>query len=260
MTRSFNNNELATDSAGNVLAGRAFTVWTAETGGTQVTTVVDWTTGSSLAGGIVLSDSKGRVRFKETTDGWGVLWLEGPDGDRNPLISLETGGSAGGGGGNVSDNTTETITAAWTFSTNPVFNNGAIPQAKVVNLTTDLAAAANPVQRADTANQAAMLALTANKGDWTYRTDTATVWELMRGTDPTVLANWVNLGAGTVGSVGYDGLPAGVTLEIFVASTAARPTARTDIPVRWWTTDGVFPVNALSGVDSWVNALVVVPA
>jgi hypothetical protein len=42
------------------------------------------------------------------------------------------------------------------------------------------------------ANQAAMLALTGQLGDWTTRTDLGTTW-LITGADPTQLANWTQL-------------------------------------------------------------------
>lgn len=59
------------------------------------------------------------------------------------------------------------------------------------------------------ANQAAMLALDGQKGDWTTRTDLGNTW-VITGTDPTVLANWtaiqypaspVSSVAGRVGAV-----------------------------------------------------------
>jgi hypothetical protein len=43
-----------------------------------------------------------------------------------------------------------------------------------------------------TANQAAMLALTGQPGDWTVRTDTSTVWMII-GADPSQLASWKEL-------------------------------------------------------------------
>lgn len=42
------------------------------------------------------------------------------------------------------------------------------------------------------ANQAAMLAKTGQKGDWTTRTDLGTVW-IITGADPTQLASWTQL-------------------------------------------------------------------
>lgn len=42
------------------------------------------------------------------------------------------------------------------------------------------------------ANQAAMLALVGQKGDWAIRTDLATVW-VIKGSDPSVLAGWQEL-------------------------------------------------------------------
>jgi hypothetical protein len=57
------------------------------------------------------------------------------------------------------------------------------------------------------ANQAAMLALTAQTGDTCSRTDTSTFWQLL-GSDPTLLANWweYSVATGAVTSVnGYTG-------------------------------------------------------
>lgn len=44
----------------------------------------------------------------------------------------------------------------------------------------------------EAANQAAMLLLDGEKGDWTVRTDTGTVW-IITGSDPTQLADWTEL-------------------------------------------------------------------
>ena len=44
----------------------------------------------------------------------------------------------------------------------------------------------------DTANEAAMLALVGQRGDWTCRTDTSTTW-ILKTDDPTLLANWKQL-------------------------------------------------------------------
>lgn len=107
---------------------------------------------------------------------------------------------------------------------------------------------------ADTANQTAMLALSAGLDDWTYRTDTGTVWRLLRGSDPTVLANWVNLGAGTsTFTPAYATDHAGQVFFVVGLSTAPRPTARTDLLGLWITTDGLPPVNK-AGNDVWLNA------
>jgi hypothetical protein len=57
------------------------------------------------------------------------------------------------------------------------------------------------------ANQAAMLALTAQTGDTCSRTDTSTFWQLL-GSDPTLLSNWweYSVATGAVTSVnGYTG-------------------------------------------------------
>jgi hypothetical protein len=44
----------------------------------------------------------------------------------------------------------------------------------------------------DSANEAAMLALTGQQGDWTTRTDLGTVW-IITGSDPSVIGGWTQL-------------------------------------------------------------------
>jgi hypothetical protein len=44
----------------------------------------------------------------------------------------------------------------------------------------------------DSANEAAMLALTGQEGDWTTRTDLGTVW-IITGSDPSVIGGWTQL-------------------------------------------------------------------
>lgn len=190
---SYNGNDSALDSAGNILAGRVFTVWTAETGGTQLTSTVRSWAGSTVSSGQITSEADGRIRFKETSDTYQVLWLKAPDSNMYPVVALEAVGTGGGGGVSLSAN--NAWTGVQTFSTNPVFNDAAIPQAKVNGLGTALAAAANPVYRGAVANQAAMLALSADPGDSVKRDDTGSFWFLWSGTNPDTLGNWVEVSA-----------------------------------------------------------------
>lgn len=70
------------------------------------------------------------------------------------------------------------------------------------------------------ASQAAMLALTGQRGDWAVRTDTDpdSVW-ILESDDPTQVANWTNVtGPGAVISV--DGRTGAVTLTDLYAGTA----------------------------------------
>ena len=184
------------DSAGNVLAGRNCLIYSDRAATSQVLTVTLYD-GTTVSGGIIPSASDGRVKFAESTGAYNGLYVQAPDGQVYFVAAEETNLAGGGGGGNVSDNTSETITGAWAFSTNPTFNDGAIPLSKVSGLPAALTAAANPVYRGTVANQSAMLTLPAGLGDSCKRTDTGTVWFLWSGSDPTILANWVEIPGGT---------------------------------------------------------------
>jgi hypothetical protein len=61
------------------------------------------------------------------------------------------------------------------------------------------------------ANQAAMLALAGQSGDWTIRTDLSTVW-IITGSDPTQLANWTQLGYPTAPVTSVAGRTGAVSL------------------------------------------------
>jgi len=54
--------------------GSALTVWTAKTGGTQITAVLDLT-GTPYAGGVVTTDSDGAFGFKINSDTWPIVWV-----------------------------------------------------------------------------------------------------------------------------------------------------------------------------------------
>lgn len=252
MARHYDGALTIMDSAGNVLAARDCLIYSDRAATTQVTTVTLYD-GTTVTAGKIPSGIDGRVRFAETTNGYNGLYVKAPDGQTYFVVAEEYI-LAGGGGGGVSLSAANSWTGVQTFSTDPAFNNNAIPQAKVNGLGASLTAAANPVQRADTANQTAMLALTANVGDWTKRTDAGTVWVLMLGSDPTTLGNWVNLGAGSsTFTRSYANAEANLTYTIVGLSTMARPSSRTDLVFLWITTDGLTPVNKTSN-DVWLNA------
>lgn len=63
----------------------------------------------------------------------------------------------------------------------------------------------------DSANEAAMLALTGQEGDWTTRTDLGTVW-IITGTDPSVIGGWTQLSYPTAPVTSVAGKTGAVTL------------------------------------------------
>lgn len=121
--------------------------------------------------------------------------------------------------------------------------------------TSQIPAIAITEKLADAANEAAMLALTGQKGDWTIRTDTGITW-VITGDDPTLLANWtalsypgapvttVNGQAGTVvlgaADVGADVSGAAAAAQaasepVQTAASQAEAEAGTSTAVRSWT-------------------------
>lgn len=62
------------------------------------------------------------------------------------------------------------------------------------------------------ANQAAMLALSGQKGDWTIRQDLGTVW-LITGTNPGLLSSWTELGYPTVPVTSVNGQSGAVVIS-----------------------------------------------
>lgn len=242
------------DSAGNVLSGRNCLIYSDRAATSQVTTVTLYD-GTTVSDGVIPSGSDGRVKWAESTGAYNGLYCKAPDGQVYFVAAEETSLSGGGGGGNVSDNTTETITAAWTFSTNPVFNDDAIPEAKIAGLVSDLAAGTNPPYGGTVANQTAMLALTGLKvGSAAYRSDTGTLWFLLGGTDASNLANWVQGGGGSSFTPTTENTYAGDMMFQYSSSSAARITARTDVLVFWITSDGINPTNR-TGNDVWIGDL-----
>lgn len=254
MVWSYNGNDTAQDGTGNVLSGRTFTVWTAETGGTQLTSTVRNWAGSTVSGGQITSETDGRIRFKETSDTYKVLWLKAPDNNMYPVPALEAIGTGSGGGG-VSLSANNTWTGVQSFNGGLSVPDNSLTIADTAGLTTALADRVNPVYKGVVANEAAMLALSAKAGDSVKRSDTGTFWFLWSGTNPATLSNWVELGgAGGSFTPTYANALANSTFTIVVASSATRPSARTDLVFLWLTTDGISPTNK-AGNDIWLNAL-----
>jgi hypothetical protein len=124
-------------------------------------------------------------------------------GGKVPLSQLPA--SSGGGVEAVHANPDGTIVVDVTDPANPIVGVGTIATGKVSTLDTQLAAKADlvggKVPQAQipavaltdflgaVASQAAMLALTGQRGDWCTRTDLGTDWQLIAD-DPTQLANW----------------------------------------------------------------------
>lgn len=122
-------------------------------------------------------------------------------------------------------------------------HTGTQAQSTVTNLVTDLAAKADLVggvvptsqipsiaiteYLGTAANQAAMLALSGEKGDWCDRTDTGSVW-VITGTDPAVLGDWTELsypGAPVTSVNGQTGIVVLGNTDVGAASAAQGTTA-----------------------------------
>ena len=73
------------------------------------------------------------------------------------------------------------------------------------------------------ANQAAMLALAGQKGDWATRTDLGTTW-IITGTDPTQLSSWTALSYPAAPVLSVNGQTGSPTLEGITVAAAAKTT------------------------------------
>lgn len=187
MTKSYAN-QIVTDAAGNSLAGRNFTVWSAETSGTQYTSgVLNWD-GSPASSGVIVSDATGQLWFKGPDSLPDVTWAEAPDSKRYPCWALE---AIGAGSGSVDTGATNHWTATQTFDS-IALSDGAIAEAKVSGLVADLASRVNPVFKGDVASESAMTALSAGVGDTCRRTDVGALYMLTAAPASTA-ANWVGI-------------------------------------------------------------------
>lgn len=80
-------NSVVQDNAGNLVGSASYTAWTAETGGTQITNLVDGA-GNPLSGGVI-PVVNGQMVFGDPTDTYLLVWLEqvGGDGTRQAMES-----------------------------------------------------------------------------------------------------------------------------------------------------------------------------
>ncbi|MFE1111202.1 glycerophosphodiester phosphodiesterase [Streptomyces rochei] len=79
---------VVTDAAGNAVVGRPGAVWTARTGGSQVTDLL--TLAGTATGGTITTDSRGRIAFQGPDGVTATLWWDGGDGTRWAILPTET--------------------------------------------------------------------------------------------------------------------------------------------------------------------------
>jgi hypothetical protein len=82
--------EVVQDTAGNALVGVQVTMWTARTGGTQVTSLTT-VAGSPIS--YATSTATGLIEWVETTQAWSMLWMQPPSGSRRPAYATDALGS-----------------------------------------------------------------------------------------------------------------------------------------------------------------------
>lgn len=102
--------EVAEDRRGNRVPGATATLWTARSGGTQITDLQD-PAGTALTGGVITADSDGVFMWLGPADGTDTAWLDGGAGSRTLTLATDLpdrvqyledhGGGGGGGGGAV---------------------------------------------------------------------------------------------------------------------------------------------------------------
>jgi hypothetical protein len=112
------------------------------------------------------------------------------------------------------------------------------------------------------ASQAAMLALSAIKGDFAIRTDNSNTY-VLQGTDPTVLANWVALPTttapvtsvnGQIGSVSLstDNVSEGSTNK-YVTDPRVRGALSATAPITYNSTTGAIGLNTVGTAGTYNN-------
>jgi hypothetical protein len=164
--RSMADFAFVTDTGDNrtvrlALAGSASaTVWTAPTGGTQVT---DLQSESGAAISAVPVGSSGSVPFYGPVGTFGTLWLDGGDGNRSAVQPADVG--------DIARNAYKGAREAQQAS----------------------AGGQAELQRFDVTTEAEMLALTGvRRGAFARRADTGSTWQFL-GQDPTQLDDWHDL-------------------------------------------------------------------
>lgn len=95
--------DVTLDTAGDVVVGASVTVWTAASGGSQITDL-QTPAGVALVGGVVTSDANGVISFLGPNDGTSTVYVDGGLGGRLLMESTDLASrvgtlEAGGGGG-----------------------------------------------------------------------------------------------------------------------------------------------------------------
>lgn len=80
-------NAIVQDTFGNVIANAQFTIWDAATSGTQITNLQD-ATGTPIAGGVVTSDTRGRLVFSDPTNTYLLVWAQSVSVPGDPRIAV----------------------------------------------------------------------------------------------------------------------------------------------------------------------------
>jgi hypothetical protein len=113
----------------------------------------------------------------------------------------------------------------------------------------------------EVADQAAMLALTGEKGDWAIRTDLGTTW-VITGDDPTQLADWTALSYPGAPVTSINGQAGVVVLSASdvgaeptqTAASQAEAEAGTGTTVRSWTPQRIWQAIAASlALGTWIS-------
>lgn len=81
-------NAIVQDQFGNlVTAGAQYTLWDSQTGGVQVTNLLD-DVGVALPGGVATVDTRGRLVFSDPTDTYLLLWAQSVSAPGDPRIAI----------------------------------------------------------------------------------------------------------------------------------------------------------------------------
>lgn len=214
------------------VAGIEYEVWTSPTG----SRITD------------LRDISGSIVIKVTSSSAGELFFDDPADHLAAYLKSPTGKFYG----TLSNEGRDAIPTMFAALVDATLNekiqdvaSGLITGGVLTNITAtyddpggklNLTVRGAPAYLGTVASQAAMLALTGQRGDYCTRTDPGSVgdWILTADT-PTQLASWHRL---SLSAVALADLPSGTTLTVTKPAggswpTPPRPTARTDIIVQW---------------------------
>lgn len=112
------------------------------------------------------------------------------------------------------------------------------------------------------ANEAALLALVGQKGDWAIRSDISTTW-ILSGDNPAIIGNWVELATPPGGVTGVNGQSGNVVLnysDVGAASSAQGTTADSalqpediGVTVQGYSADTVIDANYVATEESYTT-------